>query len=87
MRCGGPWGWAPPLIPMLIEGQDFIDAQDELSVQEFMVWTHRPIDTPPRMVTFTKRARAKMPFAGFMAGSVARDKPSIVCVLFACMSD
>jgi len=27
---------APPLIPMLIEGQDFIDAQDELSVTEFM---------------------------------------------------
>mmetsp|Transcript_15541 Transcript_15541/g.37633 ORF Transcript_15541/g.37633 Transcript_15541/m.37633 type:complete len:567 (-) Transcript_15541:76-1776(-) len=27
---------APPLIPMLIEGQDFIDAQDELSVQDFM---------------------------------------------------
>ena len=24
---------APPLIPMLIEGQDFIDAQDELSVK------------------------------------------------------
>jgi len=27
---------APPLIPMLIQGQDFIDAQDELSVTEFM---------------------------------------------------
>mmetsp|Transcript_14671 Transcript_14671/g.22719 ORF Transcript_14671/g.22719 Transcript_14671/m.22719 type:complete len:614 (-) Transcript_14671:103-1944(-) len=27
---------APPLIPMLIEGQDFIDAQDELSVTQFM---------------------------------------------------
>merc|ERR1712194_638782 len=27
---------APPLIPMLIEGQPFIDAQDELSVTEFM---------------------------------------------------
>ena len=27
---------APPLIPMLIEGQDFIDDQDELSVLEFM---------------------------------------------------
>jgi len=27
---------APPLIPMLIEGQAFIDAQDELSVTEFM---------------------------------------------------
>merc|ERR1711906_48013 len=27
---------APPLIPMLIEGQDFIDDQDELSVTEFM---------------------------------------------------
>ncbi|GMH98756.1 hypothetical protein TrST_g11128 [Triparma strigata] len=27
---------APPLIPMLIEGQDFIDRQDELSVTEFM---------------------------------------------------
>jgi len=27
---------APPLLPMLIEGQDFIDAQDELSVLDFM---------------------------------------------------
>lgn len=27
---------APPLIPMLIEGQSFIDAQDELSVTDFM---------------------------------------------------
>lgn len=27
---------APPLIPMLIEGQEFIDAQDELSVTDFM---------------------------------------------------
>ena len=27
---------APPLIPMLIEGQSFIDAQDELSVTQFM---------------------------------------------------
>jgi 15-cis-phytoene desaturase len=27
---------APPLIPMLIEGQPFIDAQDDLSVTEFM---------------------------------------------------
>mmetsp|Transcript_24251 Transcript_24251/g.29170 ORF Transcript_24251/g.29170 Transcript_24251/m.29170 type:complete len:493 (+) Transcript_24251:492-1970(+) len=27
---------APPLLPMLIEGQDFIDAQDELSVLQFM---------------------------------------------------
>merc|ERR1711906_78014 len=27
---------APPLIPMLIEGQDFIDEQDELSVLDFM---------------------------------------------------
>ena len=27
---------APPLLPMLIEGQAFIDAQDELSVLEFM---------------------------------------------------
>ena len=27
---------APPLLPMLIEGQPFIDAQDELSVTEFM---------------------------------------------------
>mmetsp|Transcript_12757 Transcript_12757/g.32722 ORF Transcript_12757/g.32722 Transcript_12757/m.32722 type:complete len:620 (-) Transcript_12757:107-1966(-) len=27
---------APPLIPMLIEGQPFIDAQDEMSVTEFM---------------------------------------------------
>merc|ERR1712232_1207096 len=27
---------APPLLPMLIEGQDFIDAQDELSVTQFM---------------------------------------------------
>jgi len=27
---------APPLIPMLIQGQEFIDAQDELSVTDFM---------------------------------------------------
>ena len=27
---------APPLLPMLIEGQDFIDKQDELSVTDFM---------------------------------------------------
>ena len=27
---------APPLLPMLIEGQSFIDAQDELSVTQFM---------------------------------------------------
>jgi len=27
---------APPLLPMLIEGQDFIDKQDELSVSDFM---------------------------------------------------
>jgi len=27
----------PALLPMLIEGQSFIDAQDELSVEEFMV--------------------------------------------------
>jgi len=27
---------APPLLPMLVEGQAFIDAQDELSVLEFM---------------------------------------------------
>lgn len=27
---------APPLLPMLIRGQDFIDEQDELSVLEFM---------------------------------------------------
>ena len=27
---------APPLLPMLIEGQSFIDEQDELSVTEFM---------------------------------------------------
>merc|ERR1719399_2176019 len=26
----------PPLLPMLVEGQNFIDAQDELSVTEFM---------------------------------------------------
>lgn len=27
---------APPLLPMLIYGQDFIDEQDELSVTDFM---------------------------------------------------
>jgi len=27
---------APPLLPMLVKGQEFIDAQDELSVLEFM---------------------------------------------------
>ena len=27
---------APPLLPMLVQGQEFNDAQDELSVLEFM---------------------------------------------------
>jgi 15-cis-phytoene desaturase len=36
---------APPLIPMLIKGQPFIDAQDELSVAEFM----RMYNMPPRI--------------------------------------
>jgi hypothetical protein len=27
---------APPLLPMLVCGQDFIDEQDELSVLQFM---------------------------------------------------
>merc|ERR1719498_1542043 len=27
---------APPLLPMLVQGQEFIDAQDELSVIDFM---------------------------------------------------
>ena len=27
---------APPLLPMLIQGQDFIDAKDELSVTDFV---------------------------------------------------
>merc|ERR1719321_1824773 len=27
---------APPLLPMMIEGQNFIDEQDELSVQDYM---------------------------------------------------
>jgi 15-cis-phytoene desaturase len=27
---------APPLLPMLIRGQDFIEEQDELSVLDFM---------------------------------------------------
>jgi len=27
---------APPLLPMLLEGQSFIDQQDELSVTDFM---------------------------------------------------
>ena len=27
---------APPLLPMLLEGQPFIDEQDELSVTDFM---------------------------------------------------
>jgi 15-cis-phytoene desaturase len=27
---------APPLLPMLVRGQDFIDEQDELSVLQFM---------------------------------------------------
>jgi len=32
----------PPLVPMLIEGQAFIDAQDELSVLEFLKKTGMP---------------------------------------------
>jgi len=36
---------APPLIPMLIEGQDYIDKQDELSVKDFM----EKYGMPPRI--------------------------------------
>jgi len=36
---------APPLIPMMIEGQEFIDAQDEMSVSEFMT----KYGMPPRI--------------------------------------
>jgi 15-cis-phytoene desaturase len=46
---------APPLIPMLIEGQDFIDRQDELSVTEFM----RKYGMPERINTEVFIAMAK----------------------------
>jgi len=47
---------APPLIPMLIEGQEFIDAQDELSVLDFM----RKYGMPDRINTevFISMAKA-----------------------------
>jgi len=47
---------APPLLPMLIEGQDFIDAQDELSVLDFM----RKYGMPERINTevFISMAKA-----------------------------
>mmetsp|Transcript_20993 Transcript_20993/g.29444 ORF Transcript_20993/g.29444 Transcript_20993/m.29444 type:complete len:623 (+) Transcript_20993:129-1997(+) len=46
---------APPLIPMLIEGQPFIDAQDELSVTQFM----RKYGMPERINTEVFIAMAK----------------------------
>ncbi|CAH0370821.1 unnamed protein product [Pelagomonas calceolata] len=46
----------PGLLPMLIEGQDFIDAQDELSVLEFMEKYGMP-DTVNEEI-FIARARA-----------------------------
>ena len=33
---------APPLLPMLVRGQDFIEEQDELSVTDFMRKWGRP---------------------------------------------
>merc|ERR1719163_109935 len=47
---------APPLLPMLVEGQDFIDAQDELSVLDFM----RKYGMPERINTevFISMAKA-----------------------------
>lgn len=46
---------APPLLPMLIEGQPFIDAQDDLSVTEFM----RKYGMPERINTEVFIAMAK----------------------------
>ncbi len=46
---------APPLLPMLIEGQDFIDRQDELSVTQFM----RKYGMPERINTEVFIAMAK----------------------------
>mmetsp|Transcript_14786 Transcript_14786/g.34203 ORF Transcript_14786/g.34203 Transcript_14786/m.34203 type:complete len:617 (+) Transcript_14786:178-2028(+) len=46
---------APPLLPMLIEGQSFIDAQDELSVTDFM----RKYGMPERINTEVFIAMAK----------------------------
>jgi len=47
---------APPLLPMLIQGQEFIDAQDELSVLDFM----RKYGMPERINTevFISMAKA-----------------------------
>merc|ERR1711871_1046686 len=36
LTLGEKFQTAPPLLPMLVEGQGFIDAQDELSVLDFM---------------------------------------------------
>ena len=46
----------PGLLPMLIEGQDFIDAQDELSVLEFMEKYGMPATVNEKI--FIARARA-----------------------------
>uniref|UniRef100_A0A7S1XK29 Amine oxidase domain-containing protein n=3 Tax=Phaeomonas parva TaxID=124430 RepID=A0A7S1XK29_9STRA len=48
-------GCAPALLPMLIEGQSFIDAQDELSCLEFM----RKYNMPERINTEVFIAMAK----------------------------
>jgi len=47
---------APPLLPMLVQGQEFIDAQDELSVLDFM----RKYGMPERINTevFISMAKA-----------------------------
>ena len=49
---------APPLLPMLVEGQEFIDAQDELSVLEFM----RKYGMPERINEEVFISMAKAPF-------------------------
>ena len=48
---------APPLLPMLVQGQDFIDAQDELSVLDFM----RKYGMPERINTEVFISMAKVP--------------------------
>ena len=47
---------APPLLPMLVQGQDFIDAQDELSVLDFM----RKYGMPERINTEVFISMAKV---------------------------
>ena len=69
---------APPLLPMLVEGQSFIEAQDELSVTEFM----RKYGMPERineevfiaMAKVRKRSKTKQVVGGESASCRRADE-------------